>query len=186
MPIATVLLFEGGIGVVGLAIAFVVGIPIRPGRTDATALAAAAAGFAVLAALFFVVVRVRWAPFQRINAKLSPILKTLFAGRSLGALLLISVVAGAAEEILFRGALQQIAERYLSTAGAIVAANVVFGLAHAITPAYAVLAFAMGVVLSVVFVVSDSLVAAAATHAVYDFFALALYLRSRRGCPASK
>lgn len=82
----------------------------------------------------------------------------------------IALLAGFAEECLFRGVLQ--------VKFGIVAASIVFGLAHLITPAYFVIALVMGAYLGLFFQYTGSLLAVIHLHFLYDLLAL-VYLRYR-------
>jgi hypothetical protein len=174
------LAFEGAIGLTALLFAFILRIPLAP-LLDITAsgLAFAAVGIVLLGAVFFLVSRSSWPPFRRIREQLDAILPRFLGGASLGAILLVAAVAGISEELLFRGVIQHGLDLHAATWIAVVAANIVFALAHLITPTYGVLALFMGAILSTVFLVSESLIAAALTHALYDFAALTYYLRRK-------
>ena len=93
-----------------------------------------------------------------------------------GLAVLISValgcVAGFGEEMLFRGILQyEIAQRF-GTALALGATSVVFGLLHAFTPLYAVMATMASVYFGYLYQMSGNLAVPIITHAVYDLGAL--------------
>mgnify|MGYP006273772273 CR=1 FL=1 len=176
--------FEAAIGVVGIAAALLFRIPLISTLTlTVRAVLVSAAGVVVLTLMLLVVARSSWPPFRRIREQLDRTLGVLFRNASMPALLAVSLVAGIGEEILFRGVLQQGLGVLMPTILAVVLANLVFAFAHLITITYGILALLMGGVLSAVFLLSDSLIAAALTHAVYDFIALAYYLRRalRRG-----
>ncbi len=83
-------------------------------------------------------------------------------------LFVISLTAGVAEEMLFRGVLQ-------SQLG-LLPASILFGLVHFVTPAYAIVATIMGFYLGLVFSIFDSLFAVVLVHTLYDLVALA-YIR---------
>ena len=87
-------------------------------------------------------------------------------------LVLVAALAGIGEEFLFRGVLQPWLEQWGPWVGLIVS-NLVFGLCHAITITYALLAFAMGLILGLLFDAPDerSLLAPIITHGLYDLFA---------------
>ncbi|MCZ7600247.1 MAG: CPBP family intramembrane metalloprotease [Gammaproteobacteria bacterium] len=100
-------------------------------------------------------------------------------------LVLLVISVGFAEEILFRGLVQ---EAWSSTSSpacrptappwlALLLAAIVFGLCHAITPAYALFAMVMGLYLGALwaFVPPRNLLVPIVTHALYDFVAI-LYL----------
>lgn len=91
-------------------------------------------------------------------------------------LLSVALVAGAGEELLFRGVLQPLT--------GLVWSNILFGLAHSITPLYAVLAGLIGLYLGWVFETSGSLLAPILAHGLYDFFAFLVVARAcRSNCP---
>ncbi len=91
-------------------------------------------------------------------------------------LLFVAMLAGVGEEWLFRGVLQiWMAQRWGEVAGLVVS-NLVFGMCHAITITYVVLAFCMGVYLGLLMDVpaERSLLSPMIAHGLYDFFAFLL------------
>jgi membrane protease YdiL (CAAX protease family) len=92
----------------------------------------------------------------------------LFTSARLVDIFLISLGAGIAEELLFRGVIQ--------TKGGIVAGSILFGVLHWVTPAYAVLATVMGFYIGLVYHLGHSLLIPIQLHCVYDFGAL-MYLK---------
>lgn len=99
-------------------------------------------------------------------------------------LVLLAAIAGFSEELLFRGVLQPWIGRIHPWTG-IVAANVIFGVMHAVTPAYAVLATGFGFYLSWLYAGPDgtNLLRPMVTHAVYDYIAFLLVIREYRRRP---
>lgn len=87
-------------------------------------------------------------------------------------LVLLGVIAGVTEELLFRGAIQFAATTYISTVGAIFFAATIFGITHWVTPTYAAMAFLAALYLGWLFVFTDSLIPPVVAHAVYDIVAL--------------
>lgn len=87
-------------------------------------------------------------------------------------LLLVAIVAGIGEELLFRGVLQPLMGRLWS--------NVVFGLLHFITLPYALLAGLMGGYLGWLLDQSDNILAPIITHGLYDFLAFLVVAREFR------
>lgn len=91
--------------------------------------------------------------------------------------LLLGLVAGIPEEILFRGAIQPL----IGLAGA----SLLFGALHALTPAYFVYASAAGFLLGGLAIWRGGLWAAIAAHVVIDALMLLLMMRGwRRSHPA--
>ncbi|KHE91071.1 MAG: CPBP family intramembrane metalloprotease [Candidatus Scalindua rubra] len=95
-------------------------------------------------------------------------IRAIFSETKLPDLCLISVFAGLAEELLFRGVIQ--------VKLGIVGASIIFGLLHFITPAYFVIATIMGLYLGILFQYYDSLLIPIQLHFIYDLGAL-IYLR---------
>ena len=85
-------------------------------------------------------------------------------------LILLSAAAGIGEEVLFRGTLQTL----FGITWGLWVTSVIFGLVHAVTPAYFAMATVMGLYLGWVHIASDNLLAPILVHWLYD--AVALYL----------
>lgn len=85
---------------------------------------------------------------------------------------LLSLLAGVSEELLFRGVLQTAVSRHAPMIAAILATNLLFGLLHARTRLYAVIAGAVGSYLGALYWIGGDLTAPILTHALYDFIAL--------------
>lgn len=83
----------------------------------------------------------------------------------------LAVIAGVSEELLFRGVLQSAAERFLPVVFAIALPAILFGLLHARTVMYAVIAAAVGLYLGLMFWGTQGLTAPIITHTLYDFIA---------------
>lgn len=91
-------------------------------------------------------------------------------------LLLLAVLAGVCEEVLFRGFLFGYIRQF-NPGLAIIVSNLAFGLAHLVTPLYAFLAAMAGLYLTALLAVdpSPNLLIPILAHVVYDFVAF-LYL----------
>ena len=87
-------------------------------------------------------------------------------------IILLAIIAGVSEELMFRGVLQTILDRQLPVAAAIALSSLVFGLLHARTVLYAIIAGAVGAYLGLLFWATGSLFVPIVTHAVYDLIAL--------------
>ena len=117
---------------------------------------------------------------RRLVALVVEQLGPLLAPRSPLELVLLAALAGFAEETLFRGVLQAGLARAMPESWALVVASAGFGLAHFITPAYAVLAGLAGLYLGGLFLFQGSLTAPIVAHAVYDVVALNYVVRLYR------
>jgi hypothetical protein len=146
---------------------------------------AAALGVGVLATVPLLL-GLRWTlttgaePVRRLVALVVEQLGPLLAPRSPIELALLAALAGFAEETLFRGVVQVGLARVLPESGALLVAGAVFGLAHFITPTYAVLAGLAGLYLGGLFLLQGSLTAPIVAHALYDFVALYYVKRQYR------
>ena len=96
----------------------------------------------------------------------------LFLGAPSHALLLVSLLAGIGEECLFRGVLQSELTGLIGMPLALVLTSTIFGLAHLITPTYALFAGLIGCYLGVLMILTDNLLVPVMAHALYDYAAL--------------
>jgi uncharacterized protein len=119
----------------------------------------------------------RWAPIVRLVGFVEEHLRPLFLGCSMGQLGMLALLAGLAEEALFRGVIQPGLSRWLSSGGGLIAASVVFGLIHFLTLSYAALAALVGLYLGTLLLVTGNLLVPIVVHALYDFIALIVLTR---------
>jgi membrane protease YdiL (CAAX protease family) len=127
--------------------------------------------------LFWILDRWPVGPVAEVKDFTNRILCPLLAPCTVVDLLGISVLAGLGEELLFRGVLQEMFSRHLPVELALLAASVLFGLVHAITPTYAVLATLSGLYLGWLFHSTENLLVPVLAHALYDFGVLLYLLR---------
>lgn len=134
---------------------------------------------------FFVLVRYPFGPLRSIKRFTDETIRPLMSTCSLIDLAGISLLAGLGEELLFRGVLQEAFRGGLEgsvgegigLATAVALSAILFGLLHAVTPTYAVLAAVIGAYLGLVFHFSENLLTVVVAHAVYDLVALAWVTR---------
>jgi len=130
------------------------------------------AGTLPMIALFLAGSRYPLGPLRKIKELLLELLGPSLAGCRWYDLLLVAAVAGFSEELLFRGVLQPLLGPIWS--------NVLFGLAHAVTVSYAVLAGFIGGYLGWMLSASENLLAPIVAHALYDFLAFLAVAREWR------
>jgi membrane protease YdiL (CAAX protease family) len=128
-------------------------------------------------ALFAVSYRWPLGPLRHIKRLLIETLGPSLAACRWYDLALLAAVAGISEELLFRGVLQP----HLG----LVASNVFFGLAHSISPLYAVLAGGMGLYLGWLLDATGNVLAPIVTHGLYDFLAFIVVARDYRRTAAT-
>jgi membrane protease YdiL (CAAX protease family) len=167
------ILFEGSLALVALAVGWF--LPAPPWRqihwTWPAAVEGAAAAVPLLAAML-ALRSVQVGPFGRLNRLVDEFVVPLFAGCGIADFALIAVVAGFGEELLFRGVIQAALATWLNITAGLVTASLLFGVAHIITPTYAILAALIGAYLGWLAIYSEDLLAPIVTHAIYDFAAL--------------
>jgi len=129
-------------------------------------------------AIFLVTYNSRWRPLAEIRGFLEEHLEPLLREMSVAQVGWLCLLAGAGEELLFRGALQGGLSPLVGAWPALVLASLVFGLFHAVTWGYICLAAGIGAYLGLVWWWSGNLLVPMLAHAVYDFVAI-LYLRGR-------
>ncbi|MDP2904152.1 MAG: type II CAAX endopeptidase family protein [Methylovulum sp.] len=97
-------------------------------------------------------------------------------------LLLLGGIAGLSEELLFRGVIQPWIESSWGMLAGLLGSNVIFGLLHAVTPLYAVLAAAVGIYLgwSLDYGGGRNLLTPILIHGLYDFLAFVALMRTYR------
>lgn len=173
--------FESLLGVAGWALCAWQNVPLAERLAPSVDiwLRVAAATFPMLVLLVYVT-RSKWDPIVELRSRVEWLVGELFQVAGWLGLAIVSIAAGVGEEVLFRGALQPIAERSLGATPGLIVASLLFALAHAVTRAYFLFALAVGVYLGWIAQTYDELVTPIAVHALYDFVALVVLQRSVR------
>lgn len=165
--------FEGGLAVAAVVAGWFLGInPVQPWSWDWAAVAWGLGATLPLLGLFQLEMRIPWRPLQEIREFLRDHLGPLMAQCAWYELLLIAALAGLGEEVLFRGLLQPLMGVGWS--------NLLFGLAHCVTPMYAVIVAAIGAFLGWLRLETGNLLPPVVTHATYDFVAFLLVVADWR------
>ena len=116
---------------------------------------------------------------RRIYDILRTLLGPSLAGSRAWQLILLGLAAGVGEETLFRGVLQPwVTELTASHWTAILSTSIVFGLLHAVTPMYFVVATMISLYFGWVLVQTDNLLVPMLAHGLYDVVGF-LVLRKR-------
>jgi membrane protease YdiL (CAAX protease family) len=171
-------LFEGGLALVAWTAAWLLEEPLANRLWwDAADAALGIAACVPMLALFWLGLHARVPPLVRIRRLCAEVIRPLFAPCSVAELALISLLAGLGEELLFRGVLQAALARGLGPAAGLALTSVAFGLLHALTPTYAVLATAMGLYLGGLAMAEDNLLVVIVAHGLYDLVALVYLTR---------
>lgn len=184
-----VLLLGGGLEIALALTAAVLGWWLYQPPWEAMAWNLADAGIGAAAALpMFValVLGMHWpiGPLRRMKQINEEFVRPLFEPCSVAELGLVSAIAGVGEEWLFRAFLQGSCSEWLGPWLGWSIANGVFGLLHAVTPAYAIFAALAGVYFGALWTLTGNLLTAIVAHALYDWLAL-VYLTRRKPLAAT-
>jgi uncharacterized protein len=178
----TAAIFEGSLMVVAIALGWLLAAP--PLRTFRFELGGAVLGLAATLpplGLFWLCLKSPWRPLKEIARILDETIVPLFRGCRLAELAIIAALAGVGEEMLFRGVIQAAVTQEVGGQGGVwlglLAAAMLFGLLHPITPRYAILAGLIGLYLGGLWLACGNLLAPIAAHGVYDFVALVYLTR---------
>ena len=185
-PLLVAILFQGMIIPVALLLAWLLGVSPWSGLTPdlASITLGLAATLPPLIALHGLTrARVRW--FEELSDMIRPLIHSLFRGRWPGWIVVVSLLAGFGEELLFRGVLQGWLAGFSPPWLAVVAASLVFGLLHFLSWTYFLFAVGFGLYLGVIYQVTDSLLAVCLVHALYDWMAIRMILREPSPPPAT-
>lgn len=174
------LLFQGGIGVIGLIAILLFGIPVLlvgPGLWPSFLLGALGATLTYGALLLLT--RVPGLFPENLERQMQG-LYDFASSYSPAVLILLSLLAGVGEELLFRGAIQGWLMAKTDPVTAVIAASVLFGLVHYVSFTYFLVATGLGLILGAAYVLSASLTLVMIWHALYDMIALFCLLRFPR------
>lgn len=179
----TACLFESSL----LLIAFILGGLAGINPLQSLSFSETAIGYGILGTLPLIMLYMTLEQFETVSTR--KIKKVIFdvLGSKLSTchwsdLLVLASIAGITEEALFRGLLQPWLESHWGMLTGLIGSNLVFGLVHAITPLYIVLAIAVGIYLGLSLDYGDerNLLTPMIIHALYDFFAFIMIVRSYR------
>lgn len=150
-----------------------IGIPLRGSAPfSAGPVAAGLAAGLGLAVLGIASMQLRRGPLGELSRQVREIAGVLFARSTSLDRFVIAALAGVAEEALFRGVVQAGLVASVGTAAGLAGASLLFGLAHAVGPAYVVAATAAGAVFGALHLVTGDLGAPILAHALYDLVLL--------------
>ena len=181
-------LFESGLIVVAIALGWFVGInPFADWHYANAAVFYGILGTVPLFILFLLLQQMTAEPVVTIRQLL---LQTLAPGLlrcNWGDLFILAAIAGISEEVLFRGVVQPWLESAWGMNAGLIASNLLFGLVHAITPLYLVLATVVGIYLGLALDYGGerNLLIPIIIHGLYDFLAFVALMRMYRASLAN-
>jgi membrane protease YdiL (CAAX protease family) len=173
LVMASGIAIEGGLAVLAFFLGWLLGQrPLETLALNANAILVGLAGTLPLVVLFFVLIRWPVGPLDSLRRFTLEVLCPMLAPCTVPDLAAIALLAGVGEEMLFRGTLQAVFSRGTGPWTGLALASVLFGLMHAVTPAYAVVTALMGAYLGWLWIVTGNILSPIIVHALYDFLAL--------------
>jgi len=176
-------LFEASLSLIAIVLGWVLNVdPFADLLYSETAVTNGLLATLPVVLLFFALQSMSYAPLRYIRQLLQETMGARLIGCSKSDLLILALIAGFSEELLFRGVLQPWLEQVTGMMAGLLLSNVVFALVHAVTPLYALLAMVMGVYLGLSLDYGDqrNLMTPIIAHALYDFVAFLVILRHYR------
>jgi len=175
--------FEGSLILVSIVLGWIAGVnPFEHIHYSENAIIYGLFGTLPLILIFVAMQQMPIPSVQKIRELLIETLGSSMHGYHWADLFILSAVAGISEEILFRGVIQPWMENSWGMTAGLIVSNIVFGLVHAITPLYAVLAASVGIYLGLVLDYGGerNLLTPIIIHAAYDFFAFVIIMKAYR------
>ncbi len=179
-PLGWMLAFEVGLGVLALALAWLFGL--QPWLDLALEFRALLLGLLILLPMligfyWMIVSQAVWV--NDLKAFVKRVIVPIFSSVGPFGIFLVALAAGVFEELLFRGVIQAGLVGPLGPWTALIIASLLFGLVHAMTVAYFMITFLMGIYLGLAYHWSGSLLVPMIAHFLYDWLVLHYYLRKR-------
>lgn len=176
-------LFQGGLMLGSVVLGVIVGHP--PWRILSFSWTALGVGVVATVPMLIFLLSIYQSPAHRLT-EIREILHDVLGEKLIDCrwydIVFLSLLAGFSEEFLFRGALEPWLATYHPWAGILVG-NLIFGLCHAVTPTYFVLAAGIGLYLSLSLrmVSEPNLLVPITCHALYDFVAFIVIRNTYKG-----
>jgi len=173
--------FEASLILVAIVLGWVAGIdPFAKLFYSEAALLYGLLGTLPMVLFFHWVERRQVDSFQKVRRLLLETLGPSLHRRHWADLFMLAAIAGLVEEILFRGVIQPWIEAAWGARAGLIGCNLLFGIAHAVTPLYTLLAFLIGLYLSAAmdYGGARNLLTPVLIHALYDFWAFLALVRA--------
>jgi CAAX protease family protein len=176
-------IFEGALVLVAVVLGWIAGInPFAEIHFSESAVAYGLMGTVPLLLILQILYQFQFESIREIHRILNDTLGSTLHRYHWTDLFVLAAIAGIGEEILFRGVIQPWMEASWGMMAGLIGSNIIFGLVHAVTPLYAVLAGLVGVYIGIFLDVGEqrNLLTPIVIHGVYDFLAFIIILRSYR------
>lgn len=175
--------FEGSLIVVAIVLGWIADIdPFANIIFSETAVFYGVIGTIPLFIFFVALYQIQIDAFQQIKHTLLETLAPSMYRYHWTDLFILGAIAGITEEILFRGVVQPWLEATWGMTSGLIASSIIFGLVHAVTPLYALLATLVGIYLglSMDYGGQRNLLNPIIIHGLYDFLAFLVIVRTYR------
>jgi hypothetical protein len=177
--------FEGGLAVLAVGLGWLLGrAPLQTLHWTWPDAGWGAAAVLPPLGILWLCVKCPWRPLAEIIRVIDEVLVPLFENCRLSEFAVIAALAGLGEELLFRGVIQTaVAEWVGGNLGVwvgLAAAGLLFGLGHAVTFTYVLLAGLIGLYLGGIWLATGNLLVPMLAHAGYDFLALVYLVNIRK------
>ena len=175
--------FEGSLILVAIVLGWVTDInPFENIVFSEMAILYGIMGTAPLFIFFLALYQVQTDAFQQIKRTLLETLAPNMHRYHWTDLFILGAIAGITEEILFRGVVMPWMEATWGMNGGLIASSILFGLVHAVTPLYALLATLVGIYLglSMDYGGERNLLTPIIIHGFYDFLAFLVIVHTYR------
>jgi len=185
----TACFFEGSLILLAMFLGWVAGInPFGDLHFSESAVFYGMAGTLPLFIVFIAMQNLQLESLQQIRQLLQETLGPTMHRYGWADLLVLAVIAGVSEELLFRGVIQPWIENSWGLNAGLVFSSILFGLVHAVTPVYAVLAVLVGIYLGMSLDYGDerNLLTPVIIHALYDFLAFLVIMRAYKDTLSKK
>ena len=180
------ILFEGAMALIGALMALLCGLDLwKAFHTPDLAALFNQLGLgvglaAVLGLVFTILDYIPWSKLREVSQKTKEVINESLKNSSHFNRLLVCLLAGVGEEVLFRGFIFVVIFEFwpwglefnLNIIAAIIVSSVLFGLGHSISLLYFILTALLGAAFCLVFLWTGSLIAPIVAHALYDFYAM--------------
>ena len=154
-----------------------------PGPALPGAVLSGVLGTVPLVGCYLLLARMTWPPLVQLRRETVRVARLLLGDASTWELAVVSALAGIGEELLFRGVVQPVVAHLTTPVIGLIAASLLFGLAHCLTWVYFSFATLIGLYLGLLALLFGEIVTSAVVHGLYDFVVLVhvLKLGYRRG-----
>jgi uncharacterized protein len=182
-------LFEASLILLAIVLGWISGIdPFETLHFSEIAVSFGVLGTVPLFLMYLVLEQVTLVPVLKIRKLMLDILGPGLSRYHWTDLFILAAIAGISEELVFRGVMQPWMESAWGITAALIGSNVVFGLVHALTPLYALLAALVGIYLglSMDYGSERNLLTPIIIHGLYDFLAFMALVRAYRAGQITK